>query len=86
MGFNQLNEISLSLIGLLATFLHVHPFGAGVDYVWSYLQKMEPTLRPGEVESLMSRFPTVFRQELSGIGANMERRWQFAGFKTSQSI
>jgi hypothetical protein len=54
--------------------------------VWSYLQKMEPTLRPGEVESLMSRFPTVFRQELSGIGANMERRWLFAGFKTSLSI
>jgi hypothetical protein len=47
---------------------------------------MEPTLRPGEVESLMSRFPTVFRQELSGIGANMERRWQFAGFKSSLSI
>jgi hypothetical protein len=46
---------------------------------------MEPTLRPGEVESLMSRFPTVFRQELSGIGANMERRWQFAGFKTNIS-
>ena len=31
----------------------------------------------------MSRFPTVFRQELSGIGANMERRWQFAGFEAN---
>ncbi|KDR14923.1 ecto-NOX disulfide-thiol exchanger 2-like [Zootermopsis nevadensis] len=83
---SRLSDREAKLIGLLATFLHVHPFGAGVDYVWSYLQKMEPTLRPGEVESLMSRFPTVFRQELSGIGANMERRWQFAGFKTNLSI
>jgi hypothetical protein len=66
--------------GLISTFLHVHPFGAGIDYIWSYLQKVEPNLRPPEVEALMNRFPSVFRQELSGIGANMERKWIFAGF------
>ena len=73
-----LHEFGFS--GLIATFLHIHPFGASVDYIWSYLQKMEPGLRPNEVESLMQRFPQVFKQELSGIGANMERRWQFSGF------
>ena len=72
--------------GVISAFLHVHPFGAGVDYVWSYLQKIEPTLRPSEVEGLLSRFPTVFRQELFGIGANMERRWQFAGFSAEDRI
>jgi len=78
----------LNVLGLTSAFLHIHPFGAGLDYVWSYLQKLEPTLRPTEVEALMTRFPQVFRQELSGIGANMERRWQFAGFskhKTTDS-
>lgn len=69
--------------GLISTFLHVHPFGAGIDYIWSYLQKVEPSLRTTEVESLMNRFPSVFRQELSGIGANMERKWIFAGFGRS---
>lgn len=69
--------------GLISIFLHVHPFGAGVDYVWSFLQKLEPTLRPSEVESLMARFPLLFHQELSGIGANMERRWVFHGFKSN---
>ncbi|CAB3362096.1 Hypothetical predicted protein [Cloeon dipterum] len=68
------------LIGLISMFLHVHPFGAGIDYIWSYLQKVEPNLRTSEVEALMNRFPSVFRQELSGIGANMERKWIFAGF------
>ncbi|CAG2065145.1 unnamed protein product [Timema podura] len=80
---SMLTDREARLIGLISTFLHVHPFGAGVDYVWSYLQKLDPTLRPGEVELLMSRFPTVFRQELSGIGANMERRWQFFGFNAT---
>ncbi|XP_034934226.1 ecto-NOX disulfide-thiol exchanger 2 isoform X2 [Chelonus insularis] len=41
---------------------------------------IEPEIRPSEVEALMQRFPQVFKQELSGIGANMERRWQFSGF------
>lgn len=48
--------------------------------MWSYLQKIEPTLRPSEVESLLTQYPTVFKQELCGIGANIERRWQFSGF------
>ncbi|XP_049778265.1 ecto-NOX disulfide-thiol exchanger 2 [Schistocerca cancellata] len=82
----RITDREAKLIGLISTFLHVHPFGAGVDYVWSYLQKLEPTLRPGEVETLMSRFPTVFHQELSGIGANMERRWLFAGFESKPSL
>nr|CAD7432156.1 unnamed protein product [Timema monikensis] len=80
---SMLTDREARLIGLISTFLHVHPFGAGVDYIWSYLQKLDPTLRPGEVELLMSRFPTVFRQELSGIGANMERRWLFFGFNAT---
>ncbi|CAD6215710.1 GSCOCG00000521001-RA-CDS [Cotesia congregata] len=84
-GYVQITQKDAKLIGLMATFLHIHPFGASVDYVWSYLQKMEPGIRPSEVEALMQRFPQVFKQELSGIGANMERRWQFSGFSVQPS-
>ncbi|XP_076286870.1 ecto-NOX disulfide-thiol exchanger 2 isoform X1 [Lasioglossum baleicum] len=76
----QITQKDAKLIGLIATFLHIHPFGASVDYLWSYLQKMEPGIKPNEVEALMQRFPQVFKQDLFGIGANMERRWQFSGF------
>lgn len=79
----QLSEKEAKLIGIISTFLHVHPFGAGVDYVWSYVHKLESSLKPVDVENLMRKFPTVFRQELSGIGANMERRWSFNGFKNT---
>ncbi|XP_071452186.1 ecto-NOX disulfide-thiol exchanger 2 [Hetaerina americana] len=83
---DPLTERDARLIGLVSTFLHVHPFGAGVDYVWSYLQKIEPSLRPSDVEALLSRFPSLFRQELSGIGANMERKWLFAGFTRPSTL
>ncbi|XP_059476536.1 ecto-NOX disulfide-thiol exchanger 2 isoform X2 [Neocloeon triangulifer] len=76
----SISSSDAKLIGLISMFLHVHPFGAGIDYIWSYLQKVEPNLRTSEVEALMNRFPSVFKQELSGIGANMERKWIFAGF------
>ncbi|XP_058798366.1 ecto-NOX disulfide-thiol exchanger 2 [Phymastichus coffea] len=84
-GLSQINQKDAKLIGLIAIFLHIHPFGASLDYIFYYLQKMEPNLRLNDVESLMQRFPHVFKQELSGIGANMERRWQFSGLNPYRS-
>lgn len=75
-----LNERDAKLIGIISAFLNVHPFGAGLDYIWSYVSKLEANLRPSDIELLMSRFPTVFKQELVGIGANIERRWIFNAF------
>ncbi|KAK9502701.1 hypothetical protein O3M35_011416 [Rhynocoris fuscipes] len=77
---NKINESEARLIGLVTMFLHVHPFGASVDYIWSYVQKLEPGIRPCDVESLLVQFPTLFQQELSGIGANMERKWSVTVF------
>lgn len=78
----RFNECDAKLIGIISAFLNVHPFGAGLDYIWSYVSKIECNLRPSEIESLMNRFPTVFKQELVGIGANIERRWIFNAFNS----
>lgn len=84
-GSQQLNARDAKLIGVISAFLNVHPFGAGLDYIWSYVSKLETNLRPSDIELLMTRFPTVFKQELAGIGANIERRWIFNAFNTSCS-
>lgn len=81
-----LNECDAKLVGLISTFLNVHPFGANLDYIWSYVNKLETNLRPSDVELLMSKFPSVFKQELVGIGANIERRWIFNAFNHSKDI
>lgn len=81
----NLNEQDAKLIGIISAFLNVHPFGAGLDYIWSYVSKLESDLRPSDLELLMTRFPSVFKQELIGIGANIERRWLFNAFKITNT-
>uniref|UniRef100_A0A3P9CYX8 Ecto-NOX disulfide-thiol exchanger 1 n=1 Tax=Maylandia zebra TaxID=106582 RepID=A0A3P9CYX8_9CICH len=71
--------------GIISTFLHVHPFGANLEYLWSYIQRLDSKVSAGELERLMVRLPSMFRQELSGVGATLEKRWKFCGFDTLSS-
>lgn len=80
-GTVRVSSKEARLIGLLSTFLHVHPFGASVDYIWSYLQRLDSSLRTSDVENLLVKFPNLFKQELSGVGATLERKWIYVGFQ-----
>lgn len=68
------------LIGLVSTFLVVHPFGVSLDYVFSYVQRLAPFLRPKELEEILSRYTNIFSEEVTGVGAKIERKWKFCGF------
>lgn len=70
------------IVGLVSTFLVVHPFGASLDYVYSYVQRSSPQLRPKQLEEILSRYKSIFSEEVSGIGAKIERKWKFCGFDT----
>ncbi|XP_029283227.1 ecto-NOX disulfide-thiol exchanger 1-like [Cottoperca gobio] len=74
------SEKEALLLGVISTFLHVHPFGANLEYLWSYIQRLDSKVSAGELERLMLRVPSMFRQELSGVGATLEKRWKFCGF------
>uniref|UniRef100_A0A671WDS7 Ecto-NOX disulfide-thiol exchanger 2 n=1 Tax=Sparus aurata TaxID=8175 RepID=A0A671WDS7_SPAAU len=75
------SEREALLVGIISTFLHVHPFGASIEYICSYLQRLDTKINPSEVEALLSRLPCTFRQELTGVGASLEKRWNFCGFQ-----
>uniref|UniRef100_A0A8C5N190 Ecto-NOX disulfide-thiol exchanger 1-like n=1 Tax=Gouania willdenowi TaxID=441366 RepID=A0A8C5N190_GOUWI len=79
------SEKEALLLGIISTFLHVHPFGANLEYLWSYIQRMDSKVSAGELERLMVRLPNMFKQELSGVGANLEKRWKFCGFESLSS-
>lgn len=32
--------------GIISTFLHVHPFGANIEYLWSYMQQLDSKVSP----------------------------------------
>lgn len=79
----RITEKDAKLIGLVSMFLHLHPDGASLDYLWSYVHTREPTLQPCDVEVLLSKFPALFPLEVTGVGATLERRWKFGGFAPS---
>lgn len=79
----KITEKDAKLIGLVSMFLHLHPDGASLDYLWSYVHTREPALQPCDVEVLLSKFPTLFPLEVTGVGATLERRWKFGGFTPS---
>ncbi|XP_053296354.1 ecto-NOX disulfide-thiol exchanger 1, partial [Pleuronectes platessa] len=80
------SEKEALLLGIISTFLHVHPFGANLEYLVSYVQRLDSKVSAGELERLMVRLPAVFRQELSGVGATLEKRWKFCGFDSLGSV
>ncbi|KAG8173961.1 hypothetical protein JTE90_005890 [Oedothorax gibbosus] len=74
-------ESEARLVSLIATFLNVHPLGASIDYICSYLVKMDRNINTRDVENLMMKFNTVFKEESTGIGATLEKKWIFYGYK-----
>ncbi|XP_033829888.2 ecto-NOX disulfide-thiol exchanger 2-like isoform X1 [Periophthalmus magnuspinnatus] len=80
------SEREALLVGIICTFLHVHPFGASLEYICSYLQRLDSKITTSEVEALLSRLPCTFRQELTGVGASLEKRWNFCGFQGINSL
>ncbi|KAM9513440.1 ecto-NOX disulfide-thiol exchanger 2-like [Salvelinus alpinus] len=75
------SEREALLVGIISTFLHVHPFGASIEYIFSYLQQLGTKINTGQVGALLGRLPCTFRQELTGVGASLEKRWKFCGFE-----
>ncbi|XP_023657720.1 ecto-NOX disulfide-thiol exchanger 1 isoform X3 [Paramormyrops kingsleyae] len=80
------SEKEALLLGIISTFLHVHPFGANIEYLWSYVQRLDAKVSAGELEGLMTRLPRMFKQEFSGVGATLEKRWKFCGFDGIHSV
>uniref|UniRef100_A0A671SKA2 Ecto-NOX disulfide-thiol exchanger 1-like n=1 Tax=Sinocyclocheilus anshuiensis TaxID=1608454 RepID=A0A671SKA2_9TELE len=80
------SEKEALLLGIISTFRHVHPFGANIEYLWSYIQRLDTKISAGELEKLMVRLPNMFQQEFSGVGATLEKRWKFCGFETLKSV
>merc|ERR1719147_144802 len=63
------------MISVISTFLNVHPFGAGTEYIWSYLLRLDPGIQYRDVETLLEKYPSCFTMEVEGVGASLSRKW-----------
>ncbi|XP_053606436.1 ecto-NOX disulfide-thiol exchanger 2-like [Plodia interpunctella] len=72
------------LIGVMSAFLQVHPHGASLDYVVSYVRALFPHVTQATIHHVMQKHPDVFERSTSGVGANIESRWFFSAFKKDE--
>ncbi|KAF8786996.1 Ecto-NOX disulfide-thiol exchanger 1 like protein [Argiope bruennichi] len=77
----DVSENDIHLASLISIFLHVHPFGASIDYICSYLVKIFPAVNARDIESLLRRYPNQFKEVCTGIGATLEKKWTYIGFR-----
>lgn len=38
-------DLCICSAGIISTFLHVHPFGANLEYLWSYIQRLDSQVK-----------------------------------------
>ncbi|XP_049874415.1 ecto-NOX disulfide-thiol exchanger 2 isoform X2 [Pectinophora gossypiella] len=72
------------LIGIMSAFLQVHPQGASLDYVVSYVRAMFPNVSQANVHHVLQKHDDVFKRTTSGVGANIEHRWSFIAFQNTE--
>lgn len=59
----------------------VHPQGASLDYVVSYVRALFPATTQAAIHHVLQKHDEVFQRTTSGVGANIETRWTFAAFQ-----
>lgn len=85
MNHHMIDAHEARLIGLISSFLVVHPFGASLDHILAYVQQVLAQLRAKDVQIILRRHKTIFTEsniqpnvaETSWIG---DRKWKFCGF------
>ncbi|CAD0203612.1 unnamed protein product [Chrysodeixis includens] len=76
----DVNASEAKLISLLSAFLMVHPLGATLDYLVSYVKSLSPNVTQSAVHDVLKKYPDVFRRKTTGVGACIEHKWGFVIF------
>ncbi|GFX52603.1 ecto-NOX disulfide-thiol exchanger 1 [Trichonephila clavipes] len=71
------------LVTLMSIFLLVHPFGANIDYICSYLLQTHPAVTKIDIETLLKKFPNSFKEVSTEIGVTLEKKWKYVAFDSS---
>ncbi|XP_075982081.1 ecto-NOX disulfide-thiol exchanger 1-like [Anticarsia gemmatalis] len=72
------------LISMLSAFLMVHPRGASLDYLVSYIKSMVPAATQTSVHEVLNKYSDVFHRKTTGVGACIEHKWRFISFDSAQ--
>ncbi|CAH0663774.1 unnamed protein product [Spodoptera exigua] len=71
------NASEAKLISLLSAFLVVHPLGATLDYLVSYIKSMHSNVTQVSVLDVLQKYTDVFRCKTNGVNTSIEPVWFF---------
>ncbi len=77
-----LSETEVATVSVMAAFLAVHPMGASIEDITTYLQGFECSYNSPYVESLLQKLTKVFQCRIKVPGGNLPGKWCFLGFQT----
>lgn len=74
------------LIGLISSFLVVHPFGASLENILTYVQQVSTDLHAKDIEDILRRYKCIFDEiSMQPSGAeplfSSQNKWTFCGFQ-----
>lgn len=62
----------------------MHPQGASLDYVVSYVRALFPHITQITIHHVLQKHSDVFKRTTYGVGANIEHKWSFIAFSQNE--
>lgn len=67
----------------MLTLVDIGSLKCGIDFqrIFICAVYVSPQISSGEIETLLQQLPNMFKQEFTGVGATLEKKWKFCGFE-----
>ncbi|GFS74224.1 ecto-NOX disulfide-thiol exchanger 1 [Nephila pilipes] len=79
----NVTESDIFIAALISIFLNAHPKGAHIDYICSYLFENHSPVNESDARYSLAKFPYLFKEIRTGIGATLQKKWNFIAFKSN---
>lgn len=73
-------EKEACFIAAIGAFLNFHRFGESIQCICKYLLNIDSTVTTEDIEHLMRKFPTVFKEKSVKDDVGLKRKWTVIGF------
>lgn len=91
----SINLVEAKIIGLASTYLAIHPNGARLFDIWTYVNNLLPNLKLHELNETLVRYGNLFEATASNYSSNNkvnnslahgEQKWKFVGFAEADQV
>ncbi|KAL4713413.1 hypothetical protein ACJJTC_010398 [Scirpophaga incertulas] len=77
MKSGHISPLEGKLISVMTAFLLIHPMGANLDYIVSYVRSILPSIAQNQISQVLEHYTDIFRCKITGTGINKERKWEY---------